>query len=259
MNGHVGWFGLGVSVAVVLVAAGLSRVWRLGLERDVLIAIGRSLAQMLLVAAALGLIVSDGTSIWWSWLWVVLMVLFAALTLRNRAPELPGLLGIALIATGTTAVVGLGVVFAIGVFPVTPRTVVPVAGMLVGNSLSSGVVACRRLAEAVVEQRDQIEARLALGQPWPQAARPMLRGVLRTAISPQIESTKALGIVFLPGAMTGLILAGVDPLDAVLVQLALMYVILGGVATMTTVTTVTAARRLFTRDHRLRPLDGRTP
>ena len=63
----------------------------------------------------------------------------------------------------------------------------------------------------------------------PRRREPLSRGVLRTAISPQIENTRALGIVFLPGAMTGLILAGVDPLDAVLVQLALMYLILGAV------------------------------
>ena len=60
--------------------------------------------------------------------------------------------------------------------------------------------------------------------------------------------------VFLPGAMTGLVLAGVDPLDAVLVQLALMLLILGGVATVATVTALGAGRRLFTPDERLIPL-----
>ncbi len=93
--------------------------------------------------------------------------------------------------------------------------------------------------------------RLALGQPWTAASRPIVRSALRVALSPQIENTKALGIVFLPGAMTGLILAGVDPLDAVLVQLALMYLILGGVATTTAVTALGSVRRLFTDDHRL--------
>lgn len=78
--------------------------------------------------------------------------------------------------------------------------------------------------------------------------------MLRTAITPQIENTRALGIVFLPGAMTGLILAGVDPLDAVLVQLALMYLILGAVVVTATLTVLGARRRLFTADHRLVPL-----
>lgn len=77
---------------------------------------------------------------------------------------------------------------------------------------------------------------------------------LRTALIPQIERTKAVGIVILPGAMTGLILAGVDPTDAVLIQLAVMYLILGSVATSVTIVGLGVRRRLFTDDHRLVPL-----
>jgi putative ABC transport system permease protein len=73
-------------------------------------------------------------------------------------------------------------------------------------------------------------------------------------MTPQIESTKAVGLVFLPGAMTGLVLAGVDPLDAVMVQLAIMLLILGGVAVVATVMALGASRQLFTPDERLIPL-----
>lgn len=254
MSGPIGWEGVAVSVGVVLLAAGFSRAARLGLERDALIALVRSLAQMLIVAAGLGLLLADDVSLWWSWLWVTVMVGFAALTMRQRAPALPGLLGIALLAVGTTSAVALAILFAVGVFPVEARTVVPVSGMVIGNSLNAGILAVRRIVEAREEEADQLEARLALGQPWTDAARPTMRRVLHLAVSPQIESTKALGIVFLPGSMTGLILAGVDPLDAVLVQLSLMYVILGSVVTMSSVTTLAATRALFSRgDHRLLP------
>jgi putative ABC transport system permease protein len=82
--------------------------------------------------------------------------------------------------------------------------------------------------------------------------------VLRTAITPDIERIKALGIVVLPGAMTGLILAGVEPMDAVRVQLAMMYVILGAVATTTSVTVLLGVRQLFTPDHRLVPVPRET-
>ena len=100
----------------------------------------------------------------------------------------------------------------------------------------------------------EIEARLALGQTGADALRPFLRSIFRSAIGPQIEQTAALGIVFLPGAMTGLVLAGVDPVDAVRTQLALMYVILAGVAVTTIATTLGAARRLVTADDRLLPV-----
>ena len=77
------------------------------------------------------------------------------------------------------------------------------------------------------DRRPEVEARLALGQPWQEASKPFVRSALRTALTSQIENTKAVGLVFLPGAMTGLILAGADPVDAVLVQAAIMYLILG--------------------------------
>ncbi|MTA88294.1 MAG: hypothetical protein F2549_04665, partial [Actinobacteria bacterium] len=78
------------------------------------------------------------------------------------------------------------------------------------------------------------------------------------ALVPQIESTKAVGLVFLPGAMTGLVLAGVDAVDAVTVQLAIMYLILGSVATSVTVIGLGLTRRVFTSDHRLRSIERAT-
>ena len=81
------------------------------------------------------------------------------------------------------------------------------------------------------------------------------RSLLRsTALVGQIESTKAVGLVFLPGAMTGLILAGADPVDAVLVQAAVMFLILGCVATNAVIVGLGLTRRLFSPDHRLLPL-----
>jgi putative ABC transport system permease protein len=249
--GDVGFIGLAASLVLVAVAFAISLRLRLRLERDLVVSVGRGPVQLLIVGAALAIIIDPDTPLVWSWLWVAGIVVFAAATIRRRAPAVPGLFWIGLVANGVTAVVGFAVAFGLGIFPVRGTTLVPVAGMLIGNSMKSGIVVAERLVEALSEQRAEVEARLALGQPWVMASRPILRGVMRTALSPQIENTKALGIVFLPGAMTGLILAGVDPLDAVLVQLALMYLILGGVATTTAVTALGAVRRLFTSDHRL--------
>ena len=249
--GDIGVIGLVASLVLVVVAFAVSLRLRLRLERELVVSVTRGLVQLLIVGAALAIVIDPDTPLVWSWLWVAGIVVFAAATVKRRAPAVPGLFWIGLVANGVTAVVGFAVAFGLGIFPVQGTTLVPVAGMLIGNSMKSAIVVSERLVEALSEQRAEVEARLALGQPWVVASRPILRGVMRTALSPQIENTKALGIVFLPGAMTGLILAGVDPLDAVLVQLALMYLILGGVATTTAVTALGAVRRLFTSDHRL--------
>jgi putative ABC transport system permease protein len=158
-------------------------------------------------------------------------------------------LGVGALAAATAT--GLLVVFALGIFPVEPRTIVPVTGMLLGNAIAATVLAARRTLVELCEHREQIEVRLSLGQPGASAVRPHLRDALRTAVTPQIEQTKIVGIVALPGTMTGLLLAGVDPMDAVLIQAAVMFLILGSVAVTTVVVGRGVARRLVTADHRL--------
>src|SRR3989442_4400244 len=112
------------------------------------------------------------------------------------------------------------------------------------------VLGARRCNEELRHKRTGVGARLALGLTSWEAAGPYVRGALRMALIPEIETTKAVGLVFLPGAMTGLILAGAAPLDAVRVQAAVMYLVLGSAATTTAVVALGVQRRLFTRDHR---------
>lgn len=254
MDGEVGWVGLACSLVLVAVAIAISLRERLRLERELVEAVVRSIVQLLLAGAALGLIVKDDAWLGWSWLWVLGILLFAARTVQQRAPRLPGAFWIALTAQAASASIGLLTAFATGMFEVSGRTVVPVSGMVIGNSLKAAVVAASRMVEATSDRRADIEARLALGLPSSEAVRPTMRGVLRNAVLPQIENTRGLGIVFLPGAMTGLILAGVDPLQAVLTQAALMYLITGATVVTATVTAMLAVRRLFSADHRLLPI-----
>ena len=247
----IGWAGLGLSLILVGVAVGLSLWQGLRLEKDMLWAAGRALVQLLAVGYVLQYIVEPGTPIAWAWAWVVLMLLVASLTARRRAPEVPGIMGLTLGATSASAALALFVVFGLGIYPVVGRAVVPIAGMMIGNSIGSIVVASRRILGELADRRPEVEARLALGQPWQEASKPFVRSALRTALTSQIENTKAVGLVFLPGAMTGLILAGADPVDAVLVQAALMYLILGCVATNVVLIGLGLTRKLFTPDHRL--------
>lgn len=259
MGADVNAWGMAASGLLVVLAVALSLRAHLGLERSLVWAAVRAAVQLLLVGVALAVVIDPDRPLILSWLWVAAMVVFAADVARRRAPEVPGVLVLALAGFAATAVVTLGLVFGLGVFPLEGRTLVPIAGLVVGNSMNATVIAARRIVEEVSERRLEIEARLALGQTSRLAARPHVRRALRTALSPQIETTKAVGIVFLPGAMTGLILAGVDPVDAVMVQAVVMYLVLGAAATSTSVLSIGLMHRLFTSDHRLvrlaRPVD----
>lgn len=244
---------LGLAASGVLVAVAVAISWwrQLGLGRSIVWAAARALVQLLLIGVALGLVIDPGQPIVYSWIWVAVMVVFAAWTTQRRAREVPGVLLLALVAYGASVVVSLGVLFGLSVFPIEGRTVVPLAGMVIGNSLAATVLVGRRIVSELSDHRDEVEARLALGMTSRAAAQPFLRSAARTALIPQIETTKAVGVVFLPGAMVGLILAGADPVEAVRVQVAVMYLVLGSVATTTTVVALGVTRRSFTADHRL--------
>ena len=251
MTTDISWVGLAASLVLIAVAIALSVWQRLQLERSIAWASARALVQLLLVGLALRFVLDPGRSLAWAWSWVLLMVIFASVTVAHRAREVPSVLPLAIAAFGAASVVSLGVLFGFGVFPLEARALIPMAGLMVGNSMSATVLVARRVFEELRDKRDEVEARLALGASSSDAARPYVRSALRTALIPQIETTKAVGLVFLPGAMTGLILAGVDPLDAVRIQAAVMYLVLGSVATTTAVVALGVSRRLFTVDHRL--------
>jgi putative ABC transport system permease protein len=254
VNGQVSWVGLATSLALVAFAAAISLWQRLGLERQVLWSAARALIQLLIVGVVLAWLLQPGRSLWWSWVWTAGMILYAGDVARRRAPEVPRLGRLTIAAFASAAVITLGVVFGLGVLPLQSRTLVPIAGMMIGNSMTAVVLVARRLVDDLRDKRDEVEARLALGQPSRQAATPYVRTALHSALSPQIETTKSTGLVFLPGAMTGLILAGVPPLQAVLVQAVVMFLVLGSSATTTVVVALGLVRQVFTPDHRLRPL-----
>ena len=247
----IGLTGLALSGVLVAVALGLSMLRRLGVSRDLIVAALRALAQLLVVGAALVLVVDDDDPLLWTWIWVVLICCLAALVVKRRAPEVPAAARLALLSFAAAATMSLGVLFGLGIFAPTGRAIVPLAGVMVGNSMTATVVASRRIVAEARDHRDLIEAKLALGLSSAQAFAPHLREALRTALVPQIETTKTVGLIALPGSMTGLILAGVDPTDAVRVQVAIMYLVLGSVATTTSVMALGLTRGIFSSDHRL--------
>jgi len=252
----IGLVGMAASSLLIAVAVAIS-LWRsLGLERSVLFAAARALVQLIIVGYALQLVVDPDDPLIFSLVWLVGMLSFAAYTTQRRASDVPSVFRLSLLAYAASAAVTLGVLFGFGVYEVEGRTIVPLAGIVIGNSLSATVLVSRQLFAAASMQRGDIEGRLALGLSSSEAFQPHLRRALRTALVPQIESTKAVGIIALPGAMVGLILAGVEPVDAVRVQVSVMYLVLGSVATTTAVMSLGIARQLFTGADQLRRFDS---
>jgi putative ABC transport system permease protein len=249
--------GWGVAASFVLIAAALalSRWRRLGLEGTIAGAAGRAALQLAVVGVVLVPVLAADAPLALSFLWVALMVVIAGETIQRRAPAVRRLRIVGYAAIGLSLATGLVVVFGLGILPLEPVALVPIAGIVVGNTMPSTVLAVRRTVAELDGSRGQIEAMLALGFPSIEARRIPVREAARTALIPQIERTKVVGLVALPGAMTGLLLAGVRPLDAVAVQLAVMYLILGAVAVSVVVVVLAMSGMAFTPDQRFVPFE----
>jgi putative ABC transport system permease protein len=133
----IGWTGLALSLLLVGVAIALS-LWRqLGLEPSLAWSATRAIVQLLAVGLLLKVLLEPDVSYWWAWLWVAAMLLIAAWTVRQRAPGVPDVFGLALLAFAGSAVLTLGVLFGFGVFEQHVRTIVPLSGLMLGNSLGA--------------------------------------------------------------------------------------------------------------------------
>jgi putative ABC transport system permease protein len=239
------------TLALVAIAAAVSLWRRADLEKDLGIAVLRSFLQL----TAIGYVIQaifDSDSLWLVALLLAVMVGFGSFTARSRAKDVPGALWPIVLALTVAAVVTLGLVLALGVFEAKPRFLVPVGGMVIGNSMTAVAVALNRLADEVHGQARQIEATLALGATSRQASTGLVTRSLRSGMIPLIDSTKTTGIVFFPGTMVGMLIAGAEPVDAVRLQLILLWVLLGSVALAALIAVSLGYRGFFTPAHQLR-------
>ena len=167
-------WGVVASLSLVAVAIALSWFDHLDLGRAISWAAVRAVLQMLVIGVALGLVLADDAPLWWSWLWVVGMVTVGAITAAARSDGIPGVFVVTWVALAMALGLSLAVVFGFGIFPLEARTLVPTAGMLLGNCIGATVLAVRRTTTEIREHRDQIELRLSLGRSGRDAVRPHL-------------------------------------------------------------------------------------
>jgi len=249
---HLGLADVAATLALVAVAVAIA-VWeRTDLEGDIAVAVARSFIQLTAIGYVIEAIFSSD-SILWVALLLAVMVVFGAFTARGRAKRVPhAFWPLLLVALAIAAAATLALVLALGVFPAAARYLVPVGGMVIGNAMTASAVALNRLGDDVRDAAARIEATLALGATSTEAIRPIARRSLRSGMIPLIDSTKTTGLIFFPGTMVGMLLAGASPVDAVRLQLILLYVLLGAVALATLLAVLLSRRAFFTAAHQLR-------
>ncbi len=238
---------LAASLALVLLAVGLAGWLRLGITRDLAVAASRAAVQLLAVGFILTALFDTRNARFAAAAWIVVMICVATFVIGRRiAVPSVGLYVVAGLSVVLSTLVSLSVVFASGVLPVTAVGMVVMAGITIGNAMPSAVLGVNRSMAEHRSRRGEVEALLSLGMDRSQVVKFMAPGPARDALLPQIERTKVVGLIALPGAMTGLLLAGVDPVDAVLLQIVVMYLVLGATALCVVVTVAAVSRSAVT-------------
>ncbi|MBK8909371.1 MAG: iron export ABC transporter permease subunit FetB [Rhodospirillales bacterium] len=246
-----------LAALLLLINGGLSLWLDLRLERQLTVAAARMVVQLLLVGLVLeGLFALVSPSL--TALVMSVMALFAAHEIRARqSRNIAGWWSYG-IGGGAMSLAGfLVAVFALAVVvqPTPwyhPQYAIPLFGMVLGNAMTGISLGLNTLTTTMVRERAAIEAQLMLGAARWDALRPALRESLRSGFMPIINSMAAAGVVFLPGMMTGQILAGVDPAEAVKYQLVIMFLIAGATGSGVLLATFATALRLTDERHRLR-------
>jgi TIGR00245 family protein len=228
------WYRLAAAYLFVLLPLAIVKWKGINRERDIAVAAFRMTVQLILVGYLLQYVFVNAHPLYTIVL-VGIMVAFSIRTVLNRAkrkagPRLRRWIALSMM-TGILFSIAYFILVIIGLEPwYEPRYVIPIAGMIVGNSMTGIALGVNTLMEGMESRRAHIEAALMLGATPKQACRDIANQAFDDAMLPTIHSMLGMGIVFLPGMMTGQILGGASPLVAIEYQIAVMLSMLGSVA-----------------------------
>ena len=252
----VSWFDLALSIGLILIAVGISRWQNLGLVKDFIIGAIRTVVQLVLVGYVLVYIFAvDRWYVTFAALLLMLTVATIAAARRKKkaSRELQWITGSAmLIGSGLTLLYVTTLVVRVHPWH-DPRYLIPIFGMIVGSAMNGASLAIERLSSEMESRAGEIEAYLALGASYQKASEQPLRQALRASLIPTVNGLMVVGIVTLPGMMTGQILAGSSPLTAVRYQIVVVFMQAAAVAITTSIITLWYRKMFFTSSLQLKP------
>lgn len=246
-----GMVAMALTGVLIIIALILMRYRNLGMEKEYLYALLKGGVQIFLLALFLTYIFSS--PYWYVLIWVLLisMVLVAGRTSAKRAAGIPNAGKISTPAILFGSVTVISVLAISGAMPLAPQFIIPLSGMVFGNSMRICSLASERFLREIRLGKERIESALSLGMDVDDAVSDVEKQAVKAALMPTIDSLKTLGIIFIPGAMTGLLIAGTDPLVAAEYQMIIYFMITGG-GIITSISTVyLMKKRIFTEAKQL--------
>ncbi|KAF8658847.1 hypothetical protein HU200_059340 [Digitaria exilis] len=240
------------ATGVVAMAVALTFTQRLGIEREMLVAIARSFVQLSAVGFVLQFIFSQKNAAPWILLAYLFMVTVGGYTAGQRANLVPRGKYIAFVSILVGTMITMILLIALKIFPFTPRYMIPAAGMMVGNAMTVTGVTMKKLREDIKIDKNLVETALALGATPREATLQQVKRSVGIALSPGIDNAKTGGLIALPGAMTGLIMAGASPLEAIQVQIIAKNMIMAASTVSSILSTYLCWPAFFTKAFQLK-------
>ncbi|WP_339227199.1 iron export ABC transporter permease subunit FetB [Oceanobacillus sp. FSL K6-2867] len=216
---------LSLALIFVFIPILLSKTLKLGLEKDTVIAVIRSTIQLLAVGYVLQFVFNSKSMIFII-LMIMLMVFAATHNARKKGVTIKGITW-KLVATYVfIEILILSILLGFHIIPPTAQYIIPVSGMMIGNSMVLSILFLNRFTNEIETHQDKAELILSLGGTPKQAIHKQLITSIQASTIPTIESQKTIGLVQLPGMMSGQIIAGADPVQAVQFQLLILFLLL---------------------------------
>jgi len=246
---------LALAALLILLNAGIALWLSLRLTRRILVSALRAVIQLSLLGLVLNWVFAGERPV----LVLTVMVLMAAVAgyeaVRRTSHRVPGLLSLSVgvMLVSSLAVAFYATQFVVAVTPwYSPRYLIPVLGMILGNSLNGISLGLDASLAGFRRERERVELLLAFGASRREASRDVVRNAVRTGMIPILNAMVAAGLISIPGMMTGQILGGEDPQDAALYQILILFCIAGGVALGTLGAVFGSVRLVFDGRDRLR-------
>ncbi|MDH3979020.1 MAG: iron export ABC transporter permease subunit FetB [Gammaproteobacteria bacterium] len=249
-------FDLLIASTLVLLLALISMRMRTGITGQLVIAAIRTALQLTLIGLVLKTLFANVQLGWVALLSLFMLLIAGREVMVRQERRFRGWWGYAVgtfsMFLSSFAVTIFALIAILGNDPwYAPQYAIPLLGMMLGNTMSGIAIAMDRLTHAAWEQRNQIEARLMLGERWDTAISEYRRQAVRSGLIPIINAMAAAGVVSLPGMMTGQILAGAAPVEAVKYQILIMFLVSAGTGLGTLAAVSIGARHLFDKRQRL--------
>ncbi|WP_426452213.1 ABC transporter permease [Paenibacillus sp. S-38] len=230
----------------------LLSVWqKLGLERDIAVGTVRSALQLLLVGYVLQYVFGS-KHVLLVLLIVAVMIAVAAWNAGQRAKGLPGIRRRIALSLAATELLTAGLLAGLGIIEATPQYLIPISGITIGSAMIVSGLYLNQMRRELESSRGEIEALLSLGATERQALQDALKRSVRSSMIPTVDGMKTVGLVQLPGMMTGMIVAGADPVEAVRYQILIMFILAASAAVTSMLLSRLSYKLWFDRNGNLR-------